>query len=427
MKTCDVKDLSRLIARWPPHKLAGERWFPQSEEVPDSWNIIDYSNVDGNGIILILAKLKGLGLFFLPVVLESETLKDAVDNQDYHDMFNISPGERIIPGQKGIFKIYRTQQQVEVRKESHKSLCSSTNSCIFPLTGGFLKTFRRVSKGLHPEIQVLSAIDKRSHAPIPSLLGWMVYQDNLGQDYTLAIWEESLQSSGTAWEVISNKFNEGEDNWVIKEISRLGSAVSRLHTALITAFPVEKWVASEYRDWRYQILKQLESIKGLPNCWEMSLISQVESWMAGRPRPLKTGAKIKVHGDLHLEQILRVGQDWVIIDFEGEPLRTMEERGVLNSPLKDVATMLRSLEYLASELEQDQMLANWKRRFLESYLGACSPKLEKILPQPPAETLRLFLLERVIYEIDYEARYRPQRINVPIKGLKRLIKGGEIL
>jgi trehalose synthase-fused probable maltokinase len=138
---------------------------------------------------------------------------------------------------------------------------------------------------------------------------------------------------------------------------------------------------------------------------------------------------IRTHGDYHLGQTLMRDDDWVILDFEGEPARTLVERRRKRSPLRDVAGMLRSFAYAATaaELTRDAEIPDsWEEqardRFLESYLETVDATL---LPPGDAAIERLlavFELEKAVYELQYELDNRPDWVGIPVAGIERLMK-----
>lgn len=152
-----------------------------------------------------------------------------------------------------------------------------------------------------------------------------------------------------------------------------------------------------------------------------------------------SAGKIRIHGDYHLGQVLFTGKDFVILDFEGEPARTLGERRLKRSPMKDVAGMLRSFHYVAYTAlfrgaslrpEDWPVLEEWAdlwRRclsgsFLAGYLGTVSKA--GFLPEDPEELetmLRVFLLEKAIYELGYELNNRPDWVMIPLRGIKDLM------
>ena len=153
------------------------------------------------------------------------------------------------------------------------------------------------------------------------------------------------------------------------------------------------------------------------------------------------GMRIRCHGDLHLGQVLYTGNDFVIIDFEGEPSRPLTERRIKRSPLRDVAGMLRSFDYAAVSVTNggDARLENlgllkpwagyWSRwasvHFLQGYFEVTRKSV--LLPKTAPELkvmLQVYLLEKAIYELAYELNNRPDWVHVPIDGILSLIEEG---
>ena len=152
-----------------------------------------------------------------------------------------------------------------------------------------------------------------------------------------------------------------------------------------------------------------------------------------------TAMKTRIHGDLHLGQILVVQNDFYIIDFEGEPARSLEERRAKGSPLRDVAGMLRSFDYAAgatlnklAEQDPDGVArvradaADWKHLVQETFMASYSQAIAGCpsWPADPAEAdrlLKLFLLDKVLYEIRYEAANRPAWLRIPLAGLAEIL------
>ena len=152
--------------------------------------------------------------------------------------------------------------------------------------------------------------------------------------------------------------------------------------------------------------------------------------------------RTRVHGDYHLGQVLYSSSDFVIIDFEGEPARSLTERRLKRSPLRDVAGMIRSFHYAANaallghaptvvrpeDLQQlEQWAMFWYHRvsaaFLDSYLETAS--VSDFLPESHEELsvlLDIYLLEKATYEISYELNARPDWVHVPIRGILQLIE-----
>jgi maltose alpha-D-glucosyltransferase/alpha-amylase len=157
-----------------------------------------------------------------------------------------------------------------------------------------------------------------------------------------------------------------------------------------------------------------------------------------------SGMRIRCHGDYHLGQLLYTGKDFVIIDFEGEPGRPLSERRLKRSPLRDVAGMLRSFQYAAYTAlhnettlglitpERLPVMEDWATfwqtwvsvSFLKSYFLVMGE--HRVLPSTPDETqllLDIFLLEKAVYELGYELNNRPGWVQIPLRGILRLLDG----
>ncbi len=144
-----------------------------------------------------------------------------------------------------------------------------------------------------------------------------------------------------------------------------------------------------------------------------------------------TATRTRTHGDYHLGQVLATGDDFIIIDFEGEPARSLEERRKKRSPLRDVAGMLRSFDYAAaSVLTGDERLEPWDRAwvawnsaaFLQAYLKTAEGA--SFVPRDRAELdtlLSAYLLEKAVYELQYELNNRPDWVRIPMRGILRLV------
>jgi maltose alpha-D-glucosyltransferase/alpha-amylase len=155
--------------------------------------------------------------------------------------------------------------------------------------------------------------------------------------------------------------------------------------------------------------------------------------------PAQAGQRIRIHGDYHLGQVLRSRGDFVILDFEGEPARSLTERRAKQSPLKDVAGMLRSFSYAAYAAlyifaqrrpDDARNLEPWttlwqnaaSTEFLRAYRSSINAANPQLIPQPAQAQLLLnaYLLEKALYELLYELDNRPAWVRIPLAGILAL-------
>jgi len=141
------------------------------------------------------------------------------------------------------------------------------------------------------------------------------------------------------------------------------------------------------------------------------------------------GKIVRTHGDYHLGQTLWADDTWVIIDFEGEPMRSLAERRRKRSPLRDVAGMLRSFAYAASAAELlrgTPAPEGWeeqaREQFLDGYLATVDPTLLPSGQVAIERLLAVFELEKAVYELRYELDNRPEWVRIPVAGIQRLME-----
>jgi maltokinase len=138
---------------------------------------------------------------------------------------------------------------------------------------------------------------------------------------------------------------------------------------------------------------------------------------------------IRTHGDYHLGQTMLADRGWVVLDFEGEPARTLPERRRKRSPLRDVAGMMRSFAYAASASEILRGVVppeDWEMRardeFLDAYLDSADPSLLPAGRHGVEQMLSVFELEKAVYELRYELNNRPDWVRIPVAGILRLLE-----
>jgi len=358
-----------------------------------------------------------------------------------------------------------------------------------------LKFFRRVENGISPDLEIgrfLSANASFAHAP--ALAGWLEYRLDREEPRTLAVLQQFLPNQGDSWSYARNELDryferasvqqaiprmpagsildlaamEGPDPASSRMIGAfleaarlLGRRVGELHLAL--AIPTDNpnfasetftpfWHRSVYQSLRNLASQNLRLLRSqlpflLPEEQPRAArLLEHPEWIDGRfegflRQPISS-VRIRCHGDLHLGQILYTGNDFFIIDFEGEPARPLGERRRKRSVARDLAGMIRSFDYAASgtllEMVRSGSLAGqdfssmrqwaslWQRwtsaSFLKEYLTVVANA--PFVPQNREELqvlLDAFVLEKAIYELGYELNNRPAWVGIPLRGIESVL------
>jgi trehalose synthase-fused probable maltokinase len=282
-------------------------------------------------------------------------------------------------------------------------------------------------------------------ARVPRLLGAL--QLDGPSPMTLGVVHEFIPAQGDGWGYLVEAFKQLDrrDAPLLQEIELLGRRIGELHRLLASeandpAFAPEPLGREDLQRWSSSIVGEL----GVA----LSLASEVAPNLMDRRAPLTrraqklasvepSGQKIRVHGDLHLGQVLFAsgekgsvahpaqGGDWVIFDFEGEPLRPFSQRREKHCALKDVAGMLRSFSYAAATAELGpEQITSWIPRVREAFLRGYRTATQgtSFLPQGDSfdVVLEALELEKLLYELRYEVRHRPTWVPIPVQALLAL-------
>ena len=341
----------------------------------------------------------------------------------------------------------------------------------------FLKGYRRLQKGVNPELELgrfLTEVSPFDH--IVPLAGALEYRGTDGTVVTLALLQGFVANQGDAWSYTLNYLQRFLEDCLMRPeemateaeerhaghlmmMYTLGLRTGQLHAALakqtgdaafdpepISAEDLDAW-ANQVRDDVIHTLDKLErSQEKLPETLRKSAEQllglrsvALECVAILKPADLQA-AKTRYHGDYHLGQVLLVKNDFIIIDFEGEPARPLAERRRKHTPLKDVAGMLRSFDYAAHaalfSMTEEQpenysrlepFARDWERKTSAAFLGGYGEAIEGC-PAYPADPdharplIDLFTIEKALYELRYELDNRPTWVGVPLRGLLELFE-----
>jgi trehalose synthase-fused probable maltokinase len=302
-----------------------------------------------------------------------------------------------------------------------------------------LKAYRRLGAGPNPELEVLRFLTERGFENIAALRGWYAHTGRL-IDATLGIAQEFVPGSTDGWDLALEDLRTDPSRFVGRA-RELGDVTGRMHSALASdatdpAFAPEETSAESLGLLNATVDEEIEQVfLQLPDdVPELAPIRGRGQEVRERLSLLTTvgsaGRVIRHHGDYHLGQVL-LGADerWIVLDFEGEPARTLVERRRKRSPLRDVAGMLRSFAYAASAsriLHDTPAPEGWedevRSAFLAGYLAGVD---QRLLPPGQAAVERLiavFELEKAVYELRYELDNRPDWASIPVAGIRRLLE-----
>lgn len=347
----------------------------------------------------------------------------------------------------------------------------SSNSAVIVGRRLFLKAYRRLQAGINPELDMgrfLTDVAQFPHT-VP-LAGWIEYLAADGTPTTLALLQGYIENEGDAWSYTvdylqrfleerlrtSEPPREDAHAAYLALIRTLGLRTAQLHMALATrsgdpAFDPEPVTAVDLAAWKARVVEELNaSLKTLEQRrGELAELARADAdaLLAARSRLLQRieasaparleAVKTRYHGDFHLAQVLVHENDFVIIDFEGEPRRTIAERRHKDSPLRDVAGMLRSFDYARHTALQktgaqqakayaqlEPFAAAWKKRtgeaFLRAYFEALQGDMLLRSTEGVAGLTALFELEKALYELRYELGNRLDWVYIPLRGLLAL-------
>ncbi|MFD6418957.1 maltokinase [Streptomyces sp. NPDC060194] len=281
-----------------------------------------------------------------------------------------------------------------------------------------LKVLRRVQPGVNPDLEVPWALARQGCTRVPAPAAWL--RTSEPSNATLGVLQPFLRDAADGWTLAlaSLEPRRGPGTDFSAEAYELGRATAEVHVALAQAFPRatpparrDGGTAAGMRERLAATARAVPELRpfvpGLRDAFDA-----LEGLEGRRPDQ-------RVHGDLHLGQVLRTGHRWYVIDFEGEPARPLAERRRVQSPLRDVAGMLRSFDYAArtSRPWHPEWADARRADFCAGYAAAAGWD-----PRDEPELLRAYETDRAVYELLYEARHRPDWLPVPMAAIERLAR-----
>lgn len=423
-------------------------------------------------------------------------LRDPAFTQTLLDAF---AEERVFKGSRSEIVVSKTTEFDRARGPVRNALGSTiwqaaeTNTSVIYDDRLILKLFRRLSEGISPDLEIgLYLTEEIGFSHSPSVAGAMEYRSDLGEQLTLAVLHNFVPNQSDAWQYTIDYLTEYYERALTHQrevqamslqsksltdltakdapqfavetvgayltlASLLGERTAEFHRALASPtldpnFSPEPF-SSDYQRSAYQAMRSITNrtlrlLEGrkthLPREVQADAdeVLRQEGRIEERFRSILdrdlTAYRIRCHGDFHLGQVLYTGKDFYVIDFEGEPGRSLSERRAKGSPLRDVAGMLRSFHYAATfslhysiqngliREEDRESLQSWARfwqrltsaEYLNSYLEVIGDS--HLLPASRADTeflLNIYTLEKAIFELGFELQNRSELVWIPLQGI----------
>ena len=347
----------------------------------------------------------------------------------------------------------------------------SSNSAMTFNDKYFLKLYRKLFEETNPEVDMVEFITENSDfAYIPAFAGSIVWKRDGKPDVTLGMMQRMVENEADSWVQTGEELNAFVDcfkdkTFCIKEevfdqVELLAQRTAEMHLALYTPESDEMFAPEHFNDdYRQFIHKRLTDL--LERRYNLLIdnytkitdpVTQKLAWDFMESKELIDefakeiltkeidSQRIRIHGDYHLGQVLATKNDYIIIDFEGEPESTITDRKIKHSPLKDVAGMIRSYHYaISAKMFNDPETAKFDSKRVQTaadrwYKLIQQTYMEKYLetfgnPHPLFKNnneinflMLIYLLEKAVYELGYEINYRPDWVKIPLKGIVNVIR-----
>ena len=364
----------------------------------------------------------------------------------------------------------RDRLEGSLKAEVNMLAAEQSNSLLTIGDVAMLKMYRRISAGPHPETEMNHYLTSQGFAYAPALLGDVVHVAADGAQATLAIALQFVRNEGDAWSWMLDHLTRALDAEAPAEpvagsradlladcdaiAGAIGRRLGEMHAILArettnSAFSPKTADDGDATEWakktEQRLQKAIEAIAGVQT-WQREQDQEHAQELVNRQTSIAAAVRAlgesgrgmlmtRIHGDFHLGQVLVASGDAHIIDFEGEPATPITERRAKTSPLRDVAGLLRSIDYVGAtlidrrairavpvdEAQRDQLIDRFRARASASFLRAYWEAGASSSGAAARALLDLFLIEKAAYEITYEVGNRPTWIGVPLAGMARLV------
>lgn len=457
--------------------LPAQRWFGGKGRTIESVTVVDEATVDDGrpALVFCIARVEfATGrsqLYNVPLLVhEDGGVQDALEDVERLRVIGtlMTQGETV-KGASGMFHFGGPgldPRSPPGARSIRAAGVEQTNSSLILDEAVIVKLFRRVEPGPNPDLELVRLLTSEGYDGVPTHVGEVLYEGQIDGDdieIDLGVAQRFVADAREGWvETLSQLhalLDAADDSEDVAEavasraaknlddLARLGEALASLHVVLAReeldpAIGAEAVTEYDVAGWAQRVRRSLRRLLDAGESELEPLVPAIERRSSDLAALTNVGLKARVHGDLHLGQVLATPRGWLILDFEGEPARPLVERRTKQSPLVDVAGMLRSFNYAASAVlfdrsepdsEEWRRLEPWSRaweeaarqRFFQSYLRASHEG--RFLPEREALAVMLgvFELDKALYELGYERAHRPQWRRIPLHGIATILARDE--
>jgi trehalose synthase-fused probable maltokinase len=468
----DLEDIAR--------RLPEQRWFGGKGRAVARVELVDSVILDDAPPPLVLAIVTvhdedgGSDLYHLALLVnEDGTSRDAFDEVDrLRCLGEMMAHGSSLHGRVGVFRFggpgldpLSPPGQVTARSMG----AEQTNTSLVLDEEVIIKLLRRVDLGNNPELELTRLLTSEGFEHIPPHLGELIYEGTLDEEEVqvdLSVAQQFMRDSVEGWQEAIKRIHEIYDAVhdadvkedlrylteeraaeILTAIEELGEVTASLHVVLareelepeIAPEPITEYDLSEWGGRAKRLLARLVKTDATGLAQH---VGAIEARIDLLSEVSDAGLKFRAHSDFHLGQVLLTERGWMILDFEGEPARSLEERRAKQSPLRDVAGMMRSFNYAATaalferaEPDSDAWrrlepwAETWEQLARERYLHGYRARAHEgaFLPSSPDDLsvlLDVFEIDKALYELHYERGHRPEWIRIPLRGIERIATKG---
>ena len=460
-----------------PEYLPKQRWFGGKSRQIRKVRVNDWAEYAGAALLIcdVDYEIGPPDRYFAPLIVKDGSVQDALQEESFCRAL-LTAGE--LPTVQGKISGHIAAEAAEGANSLavHRVSAEQSNSSIIYGDRFILKLFRRLQQGCNPDIEVGQYLTESAHFDhTPAFMGSLQYHREPGEPAAVAMLQRLIPNEGDGWTWTTEELERYYENCArtpfpqaaeaardhvgafLEAAAVLGRRTAELHLALAygvrdPAFAPEPFDVREMEAavtaMREEAAEAFELLKRSLSTLPDEVLEQAGVALGKRRQIIERlgltaanhnyGKKIRTHGDYHLGQVLRTKNDFMIIDFEGEPTHSLAERRAKYSPLKDVAGMLRSFSYAANatlmayaarhpdDIASLTPWANlWERTVRDEFLSTYREvtHAHDILPQSDEDFYRLLdacLLEKATYELAYELNNRPTWVRIPLAGILAL-------